>query len=308
VDDGSTDDSTRIALWYAEQHPEKVRYLEHPGHENRGMSASRNLGITHAKGEYIALLDSDDVWLPHKLQEQVTILNSHPEASMVYGLSEYWHSWTGDPEDGQRDFVPELGIQANKLYEPPTLMTLLYPIGLGRATPPCPSDLMLRREMADRVGGFEESFKGIYQLYEDQAFLAKVWLGEPVFVASECWDRYRQHSEQCVSVVHRAGHYYSVRLFFLSWLAGYLYEQEVENTEIWKLLQDAQFQAHSKRLKKLERTLEKERRKVRRLERRIRDMDRQAQNLNRRAQNGLKDRVWESFKWLERARTKVLRK
>jgi glycosyltransferase involved in cell wall biosynthesis len=70
---------------------EKVRYLEHPGHENRGMSASRNLGITHAKGEYIALLDSDDVWLPHKLQQQVAILNSHPEAIMVYELSEYWH-------------------------------------------------------------------------------------------------------------------------------------------------------------------------------------------------------------------------
>src|SRR5829696_811917 len=63
VDDGSTDDSTQIALHYAEQYPERVRYLEHPGHQNRGMSASRNLGVSQAKGEYIALLDADDVWL-----------------------------------------------------------------------------------------------------------------------------------------------------------------------------------------------------------------------------------------------------
>src|SRR5919202_2999091 len=77
VDDGSTDGSTQIALRYAEQYPEKVRYLEHPGHQNRGMSAARNLGISHAKGAYIGFLDADDVWLPYKLEQQVAILTSH---------------------------------------------------------------------------------------------------------------------------------------------------------------------------------------------------------------------------------------
>src|SRR5216684_3354263 len=64
VDDGSTDSSTVLALRYAEQYPVKVRYIEHEGHQNRGMSASRNLGIRHAQGEYLAFLDADDVWLP----------------------------------------------------------------------------------------------------------------------------------------------------------------------------------------------------------------------------------------------------
>src|SRR5215218_6539451 len=59
VDDGSTDGSTQIALQYSKQYPEKVRYLEHPGHQNRGASASRNLGMVHARGEYIAFLDAD---------------------------------------------------------------------------------------------------------------------------------------------------------------------------------------------------------------------------------------------------------
>src|SRR5215217_1612808 len=133
VDDGSTDASTQIALGYAEQHPGKVMYLEQPGHQNRGASVSRNLGISNAKGEYIAFLDSDDVWLPQKLEQQVAIMDSHPEAEMLYGLTQYWHSWTGNPADLQRDFVPELGVQANTLFEPPSLLTLLFPLGDSRS-------------------------------------------------------------------------------------------------------------------------------------------------------------------------------
>ncbi|MEK6288853.1 MAG: glycosyltransferase [Acidobacteriota bacterium] len=231
VDDGSTDAGTDIARHYAEQHRGKVRYFEHKGHQNRGMSASRNLGISNAKGEYIALLDADDVWLPNKLERQVTILSSQPQAAMVYGLSEYWHSWKGNPENGQRDFVPELSVESDTLFDPPALVTLSYP--LGSAPTPCPSDLMFRREMAERIGGFEESFQGIYQMYEDIAFLTKVYLAERVFVASECWDKYRLHPDSCHSVVKGAGHYHQVRFFFLKWLKKYLSKQGVEDREIW---------------------------------------------------------------------------
>jgi glycosyltransferase involved in cell wall biosynthesis len=64
VDDGSKDASTQIARRCAETNPGRVRYLEHEDHRNRGMSASRNLGLQHAKGDFIAFLDADDVWLP----------------------------------------------------------------------------------------------------------------------------------------------------------------------------------------------------------------------------------------------------
>lgn len=59
-DDGSTDGGTTLARDYAARRPERVRYLEHPGHANRGMSATRNLGLAHARGELIALIDADD--------------------------------------------------------------------------------------------------------------------------------------------------------------------------------------------------------------------------------------------------------
>src|SRR5437867_2324775 len=119
VDDGSTDKSTEIALSYADQHPAKVRYLEHEDHQNRGMSASRNLGIRHARGEYIAFLDADDVWLRGKLEEQVAILDSQPEAGMVLGAIEWWYSWTGDPKDLNRDRIVLPGAQPNALAKPP---------------------------------------------------------------------------------------------------------------------------------------------------------------------------------------------
>src|SRR5262245_49569485 len=64
IDDGSTDGSTEIALRYAKNSPEKVRYFEHNGHCNRGTAASRNLGLSQARGDYIAQLDADDVWFP----------------------------------------------------------------------------------------------------------------------------------------------------------------------------------------------------------------------------------------------------
>src|SRR5258705_7087515 len=56
VDDGSSDGSTQIALAAAGQYPQRVHYLEHADHQNRGMSASRNLGARHAHGEYLAFL------------------------------------------------------------------------------------------------------------------------------------------------------------------------------------------------------------------------------------------------------------
>jgi glycosyltransferase involved in cell wall biosynthesis len=235
IDDGSSDAGTQIALGYAELHSEKVRYLEHAGHQNCGMSASRNLGISYARGEYIGFLDSDDCWLPHKLEQQVEILNSHAEAGMVYGPAQYWYSWTGKPEDAQRDFVEELGVQSDTLFEPPTLLTLLYPLGIG--TTPSSSSMLLRREVIERVGAFEEVFRGIY---EDQAFLVKVYLNEAVFVASEPWDRYRQHPDSCSAVMERTGSYYSIRLFFLSWLEDYLSERGVKDPEVWQLLLENQ--------------------------------------------------------------------
>jgi len=109
VDDGSTDSSTQIAQAYASRFPGRMVYLDHETHCNRGMSASRNLGIRHGRGRYVAFLDADDVWLPCKLERHVALMEEYPDTGMIYGASLYWHSWTGNPDDATRDHVPDPG-------------------------------------------------------------------------------------------------------------------------------------------------------------------------------------------------------
>ncbi|WP_392482968.1 glycosyltransferase family 2 protein [Nostoc sp. C110] len=236
VDDGSTDGSTAIALRYAKKYPEKVRYLEHARHQNLGMSATRNLGIRNAKGEYIALLDADDVWLPQKLERQLSIMESNPQATVVFGASQFWYSWTGNPEDSKRDCVRELGIPLNGLLHPPKLLTLLLQ---NKINTPATCSVLIRRELFQEIGGFEESFRG---MYEDQVFFAKVYLKASVFIEPNYWDRYRQHPGSSCSIAEKTGKYHPfnknpAEFVFLNWIAEYLSKEDVKNAEIWKALQ-----------------------------------------------------------------------
>jgi len=231
IDDGSTDNSMTIAQGYAAKYPEKIRYLEHDKHQNRGKSTSRNLGINHAKGEYICFLDADDVFLPLKLEKQLAILAAYPEAAMVYGNTLYWHSWTGNPEDCQRDYMPELGIQCNRLVQPPSLLKLL--LGHGGAVP-CICSFLVKRKFVEKIGGFEES---IQNLYEDQVFLAKIFLTVPVFVEDGCWEKYRQRHDSSWYLSMYTGEDEKAHLIFLHWLEKYLTEQKGKDTEVWQALQ-----------------------------------------------------------------------
>ena len=230
VDDGSTDASTAVAQDWANRRPGQVRYLQHPGHENRGMSASRNLGVKHARGDYIAFVDADDVWLPSKLEQQVALLESHARAAMVYGRTEIWFSWTGKAEDRTRDFSYPLGVPPNALVESPTLILLLLE---NKFQTPTTCSALIRRNAYQEVGGFQEAFRGIF---EDQAFFLKLCLREPVFVSNQCWARYRQHSESCCAVAERSGRSDAARLPLLRWFQGYLVEQGVEHQQVWKAL------------------------------------------------------------------------
>ena len=77
VDDGSTDDTEQRVRDYDSQ----VRYVHQ---ENKGLSTARNTGISVASGQYIALLDDDDWWMPGKLRLQSAILDQRPELAGVY--------------------------------------------------------------------------------------------------------------------------------------------------------------------------------------------------------------------------------
>ena len=85
VDDGSTDRTREIAETYRDR---GVIYLFQ---ENAGAGAARNLGIQHSKGEFVAFLDADDMWLEDKNRLQMDYLIAHPEVALVSGLSLWWN-------------------------------------------------------------------------------------------------------------------------------------------------------------------------------------------------------------------------
>ena len=233
VDDGSSDGSTAIAKGYAARDPGRVRYLEFPGHENRGASAARNLGIVEARGEFIAFLDSDDIWFPEHLVRSVELLCAHPDADMVYGESEYWYSWAGDTAL-HHDRVQPHGIRADRVIRAPELLIahLLHVAAL-----PCMSTITLRRSAALACGGFVESFRG---MHDDQAFLARFCLTRRVYVAHECWDRYRQHPASLCAVSVRRGEDVGARRVYLSWLREFLDAQGMRDTRVWDALRYAE--------------------------------------------------------------------
>lgn len=230
VDDGSTDESTTIARRYGDLYPTKVCYLEHAGHKNRGMSASRNLGIANAKGDLIAFLDADDIWLPQKLERQTAALVSRPEVEMVYGPTQWWYSWTNDPKDCLLDFIHDIGVPPNVVIQPPELLIrYLRTEGIS----PCTCSVLIRRKAIERVGRFEEIFRG---LYEDQAFFAKICLSSPVFVMSECFARYRQDKYSNPLSQQEVNQQAEARQVFLNWLSTYLKTKEIDDRAVWKAL------------------------------------------------------------------------
>jgi glycosyltransferase involved in cell wall biosynthesis len=233
VDDGSTDGSVEIAGRAAALDADRIRLVRHEGGARRGMSASRNLGIAAARGEMIAFLDADDVYLPGKLERQAALLDSHPEAALVYGPSLHWHSWTGRPEDAGRDAPRKLGVPPDTLVLPPTLVRLFLD---HRAWTPATCSVLVRRSAIAAVGGFDEAFQG---MFEDQVFFYKLLLEWPAWVEGVAGDRYRQHPGSWSEMERRSGGWYPSRRRpnpargrFLEWLEGYLNERSIEDPGI----------------------------------------------------------------------------
>jgi len=82
--------------------------------------------------------------------------------------------------------------------------------------------MLLRREAVVAVGGFEEHFTGPRQMFEDQGFLAKLYLTWPVLFADSVWLDYRQHPASIVATVKRDGQRDEVRRYFFTWFESYL--------------------------------------------------------------------------------------
>ena len=139
VDDGSDDDTEAVIHSLQDS---RIRYCRQP--ENRGQSAARNRGMREARGEFIAFLDSDDEWLPRKLELQVARFRELPD---TVGLI---HTGVETLTDGAPPAVFTPSLRGN-----------LYPQLLERNVLHGTSSVMIRKSVVDRIGFFDERFPAI---------------------------------------------------------------------------------------------------------------------------------------------------
>ncbi len=133
VDDGSTDNTRKIV----ENCKKQVRYIFQ---QNQGVSSARNLGIYSTSGEYVAFLDSDDLWLPEKLEQQVAVMSQQPDLHLCH-TEEIWI---------------RRGVRVNpkKKHKKYSGHIFLYCLPLCVISP---SSVMIRRELFHKVGYFDEN-------------------------------------------------------------------------------------------------------------------------------------------------------
>ncbi len=111
----------------------------------------------------------------------------------------------------------------------------LYPIGKYN-TAPCICAMLADKEAIEKHGGFDESFKG---MYDDQSLLVKFYLHEPVYISDGCHNKYRQRPGSLVHSSHAMNNYLSERKHFLKWLEQYMKKQKINYPQVNILLLQA---------------------------------------------------------------------
>lgn len=148
-------------------------------HETRRATAAitRNTGIRAADGEYLAFLDQDDIWLPEKLQSQVDQLRVNPDASMIF----CHFRWV---DKSLNDLSEQIA--------PPVLQSDVVRQMITRNFIECPSQVLMRRAVLDKIGPFDENIRGTaaWELYIRAAGAG------PILSDPRVMTLYRQHDQQ----------------------------------------------------------------------------------------------------------------
>lgn len=155
VDDNSTDPVTREVLNEAEQFP-IVRILKNT--RKKGPAGARNLGSIEAKGNWLAFLDSDDLWLQDSLAARFSALNFFPDASFISGDFQIWDSDTGEVESNFFRTRQRTSIYYEPAYQRNSPVQLSKPYRETLFTALCHScSVVVKRETFIEAGGFEET-------------------------------------------------------------------------------------------------------------------------------------------------------
>lgn len=175
VDDGSTDNSAGVVQSINDSRIHLIRK------NNGGVSSARNVGIKAAKGQYVALLDGDDLWEPIFLDEQIKLISDFPSAALwgvntAFIIKGKCYKWEQGMGEGFRDYVKDyFGTAHNDLY--------------------CSSSVVIRKEVFDHVGYFDERISST----EDLDMWYRIILHYPVVFYDKVLVYYNQDAENRVA-------------------------------------------------------------------------------------------------------------
>lgn len=182
IDDGSTDDTPELIKPYQAQLGDKLLYIRQT---NAGLPAARNTAIRHAKAEFLALLDADDVWLPNRLQATLDRARAKPQAGLFYGFVS---------RIDQHGRLIDTFDQPNRHGEG-SVAPHLYMRTLDM---PCPT-VSFRRSALEKAGLFDESLRAS----EDRDLWIRIALHYEVALVPEIIALYRLSPQSMSTDVDR---------------------------------------------------------------------------------------------------------
>jgi len=171
VDDGSTDETQQVLKPYGD----RVRYFYQ---ENSGPSAARNLGVRHARGEWIAIQDSDDLSTPDHLESLFAFAEKNPDCGMVFANGAY----LGGPEHNRETIIPK--EKSRRLAQQGVRLLDLFEKSIVRL-----QAALLSKTCLETIGGHDESLRICMDL--DLAF--RIFMRYPVAYLDKVVFLYRKH-------------------------------------------------------------------------------------------------------------------
>lgn len=172
VDDGSTDETQKVLAPY--EH--RIKYIRQM---NGGPSAARNLGVQNAKGDWIAIQDSDDLSLSNHLETLFAYAKNHPDCGMVFANGAY----LGGPEHNRDTIIPV--AKSRRLAEQGLRLEDLFDKSIVRL-----QAALISKRCYDEIGGHDESLRISMDL--DLAF--RLFSRYPMAYLDEVVFSYRKHS------------------------------------------------------------------------------------------------------------------
>lgn len=181
VDDGSKDDTAEVV---AARYPQATLIRK----ENGGAATARNAGIRAARGEFVAFLDADDIWLPGKLTAQIDYFRAHPDVAMnCTGFSQWVSDERGVFPDPSTVIPDQTAIPVDAIdqefsgwvYHKLLLRNFVWT-----------TTVVMRRSLIEKIGLYDEHFR----LGQDYEYFLRASRETEIHRLSRAYALYRQHA------------------------------------------------------------------------------------------------------------------